>query len=122
MRDKGSIFPTFFIAGFECSTFVWKDGKRKDYVRITGHDRHLKQDYDRVMDLGVGVVREAIRWPMVDLGDGRYDWSSVDAAIEAMEACSVTAIWDWPTSMCFWACRRVTRWRMCCLANIHSKK
>jgi beta-glucosidase/6-phospho-beta-glucosidase/beta-galactosidase len=93
-RSEPSIFPTFFMAGFECSTFIWKDGQRKDYVAITGHDRHLKQDYERVMDLGIGVVREAIRWPMVDLGHGRFDWTSVDVAIEAMHACHLTPIWD----------------------------
>lgn len=89
-----AIFPTFFMAGFECSTFIWKDGKRKDYVAITGHDKHLKQDYQCVMDLGIGVVREAIRWPFVDKGGGIYDWSSVDPAIEAMNACRITPIWD----------------------------
>lgn len=89
-----SIFPTFFMAGFECSTFIWKDGKRKDYINITGHDKHLEDDYGRVMDLGIGVIREAIRWPMVDKGGGRYDWSSVDRAIEAMESCHITPIWD----------------------------
>jgi beta-glucosidase/6-phospho-beta-glucosidase/beta-galactosidase len=95
MKDgKASIFPTFFMAGFECSTFVWKDGERKDYVAITGHDQHLEADYDRVMDLGIGVVREAVRWPMVDQGSVRYDWSTVDHAIEAMEPCHITPIWD----------------------------
>jgi beta-glucosidase/6-phospho-beta-glucosidase/beta-galactosidase len=82
------------MAGFECSTFVWKDGERKDYVECTGHDRHLKQDYERVMDLGIGVVREAIRWPVVDKGNKRYDWSTVDPAIEAMNSCHIIAIWD----------------------------
>ena len=93
-KEDSSIFPTFFMAGFECSTFVWKDGKRKDYVAITGHDQHLEDDYDRVMDLGIGVVREAIRWPMVDKGGGRYDWTSVDRVIEAMDQCHITPIWD----------------------------
>ena len=72
-----SIFPTFFMGGFECSTFVWQDGKRKDLVADTGHDRHMAEDFAAAMSLGIGVVREAIRWPMVDLGGGRYDWSSV---------------------------------------------
>lgn len=94
MGDVAAIFPTFFMAGFECSTFLWKDGKRKDYVRITGHDRHLKKDYDALMDLGVGVVREAVRWPFVDLGEGKFDWKSVDEVIDAMEACHMSAIWD----------------------------
>src|SRR5436190_17293252 len=93
-KQGGTIFPTFFMAGFECSTFIWKDGKRKDYVAITGHDRHLRKDYDQLMDLGIGVVREAVRWPFVDLGEGKFEWKSVDAAIAAMEACQVTAIWD----------------------------
>ncbi|HKH29143.1 MAG TPA: glycosyl transferase family 1, partial [Sphingomicrobium sp.] len=89
-----SIFPTFFMGGFECSTFVWKDRERKDYVEATGHDRHLAADYAAAMDLGVGVVREAIRWPRVDLGGGRYDWSSVKAAQDAATECKITPIWD----------------------------
>jgi beta-glucosidase/6-phospho-beta-glucosidase/beta-galactosidase len=93
-EHRKGIFPTFFMAGFECSTFVWKDGERKDYVAITAHDRHLKNDYRRLEELGIGVVREAIRWPLVDLGDGRYDWSTVDPVLEAAEACHITPIWD----------------------------
>jgi beta-glucosidase/6-phospho-beta-glucosidase/beta-galactosidase len=89
-----TIFPTFFMAGFECSTFVWKDGKRKDYVAETGHDRHLKPDLSAAMDLGIGVVREAVRWPQVDLGHGRYDWSSVKAVQDAATECKITPIWD----------------------------
>jgi len=92
--SSNTIFPTFFMAGFECSTFIWKDGQRKDYTAITGHDRHVKADYEQVMDLGIGVVREAIRWPMVDKGNGRFDWSSVDPAIEAMNSCHILPIWD----------------------------
>ena len=89
-----AIFPTFFMTGFECSTFVWKDRERKDYVAATGHDRHLKRDYASAMDLGIGVVREAIRWSQVDLGNGRYDWSSVKAVQDAATECKITPIWD----------------------------
>lgn len=91
--DRG-IFPTFFMAGFECSTFVWKDGKRRDYVGLTGHDRHLRQDYRRAMELGLGVVREAIRWPMVEKGTGRYHWDEVIPVFEAANEARITAIWD----------------------------
>ncbi|MCC2667939.1 MAG: b-glycosidase [Armatimonadetes bacterium] len=95
-RKQGGegIFPTFFMAGFECSTFVWKDGERKDYVALTGHDRHLEQDYRRLEELGIGTIREGIRWPMVDRGGGKYDWSSVDPFLDAAEACHITPIWD----------------------------
>jgi beta-glucosidase/6-phospho-beta-glucosidase/beta-galactosidase len=91
--DRG-IFPTFFIGGFECSTFVWKDGKRKNYIEITGHDRHMDKDCQSLKELGFGVAREAIPWPFVDLGNGKYDWSHVDRALESMDVCNVTAIWD----------------------------
>jgi beta-glucosidase/6-phospho-beta-glucosidase/beta-galactosidase len=89
-----AIFPGFFMAGFECSTFVWKDGERKDYVKITGHDRHLRDDYHRLMQLGIGVVREAIRWPLVDRGGGRFDFSTVDPLLEVMREFHVAPIWD----------------------------
>jgi beta-glucosidase/6-phospho-beta-glucosidase/beta-galactosidase len=89
-----AIFPTFFMTGFECSTFIWKDGERKDYVVSTGHDRHLRADYEAAMDLGIGVVREAVRWPQVDLGGRRYDWSSVKAVQDAATECNITPIWD----------------------------
>jgi beta-glucosidase/6-phospho-beta-glucosidase/beta-galactosidase len=93
-RSREGLFATFFMAGFECSTFVWKDGQRKDYVAITGHDRHLEEDYKRVMDLGIGVVREAIRWPLVDKGNGQYDWSTVEPVLECLDACHIEPIWD----------------------------
>jgi hypothetical protein len=93
-RATQSIFPTFFLAGFECSTFVWKDGKRKDFIALTGHERHLQKDYGRLMELGIGGVREAIRWPMVDQGNHQYDWSTVDPFIDAMKEFHITPIWD----------------------------
>ena len=89
-----AIFPTFFMTGFECSTFVWKDRERKDYVVSTAHDRYLEADLAAAMDLGIGVVREAIRWPEVDLGGGRYDWSSVKSVQDAATECKITPIWD----------------------------
>jgi beta-glucosidase/6-phospho-beta-glucosidase/beta-galactosidase len=82
------------MVGFECSTFVWKDGERKDYVAVTGHDRHLEHDLSAAMDLGIGVVREAVRWPQVDRGGGHYDWSSVDPVQEVLTKCNMTPIWD----------------------------
>jgi beta-glucosidase/6-phospho-beta-glucosidase/beta-galactosidase len=93
-RQKEGIFPTFFMAGFECSTFIWKDRERKDYVALTGHDRHLQADYRRLMELGIGVAREAVRWPMVDRGGGRYDFSTLEPVLEAAAECHVTPIWD----------------------------
>ena len=91
MPLEDAIFPTFFMGGFECSTFIWKDGQRKDYVAATGHDLHLEADFAAAMDLGIGAVREAIRWPQVDLGRGQYDWSTTKAAQHAATQFSLAA-------------------------------
>jgi beta-glucosidase/6-phospho-beta-glucosidase/beta-galactosidase len=91
---KAGIFSTFFMAGFECSTFIWKDRERKDFVAKTGHDVHLERDYERLRELGIGVAREAIRWPVVDRGEGRYDWATVEPVLDCLEACRVEPIWD----------------------------
>jgi beta-glucosidase/6-phospho-beta-glucosidase/beta-galactosidase len=89
-----SIFPTFFFAGFECSTFVWKDGQRKDYLALTGHDRHLAQDCSRIEELGIGVAREGIPWPFVDKGNGRYDFDDLARVNDALLECRIQPIWD----------------------------
>jgi beta-glucosidase/6-phospho-beta-glucosidase/beta-galactosidase len=98
--DRG-VFPTFFMAGFECSTFIWKDRQRKDYVEITGHHRHLEADYDSLNGLGLGTARESVRWPKVDKGGRNYDWSTVDHVVESLQKHRITPIWDlchygWP--------------------------
>ena len=69
-------------------------GSGRVYIIATGHDRHLKNDLAAAMDLEIGVVREAIRWPLVDLGGGRYDWSSVRSVQDAATECKITPIWD----------------------------
>lgn len=82
------------MTGFECSTFIWQDGRRRDYVALTGHDVQLREDYARVADLGIRVVREAIRWPVADLGRGRYDWSAVHRVLAAAAEHGLTIVWD----------------------------
>lgn len=93
-KNSQSLFPSFFMAGFECSTFEWKDQGRKDYLALTGHDRHFDDDCTKVKEAGMAVVRECIPWPFVDLGGGRYDWSRVDRTIDGLNACNLTPIWD----------------------------
>jgi hypothetical protein len=68
MAKRPGIFPTFFISGFECSTFLWKDKKRRNLVVETQHDRFAMQDYELLRRLGIAVAREGIPWPVVDQG------------------------------------------------------
>jgi beta-glucosidase/6-phospho-beta-glucosidase/beta-galactosidase len=94
MAKRPGLFPTFFLSGFECSTFLWgKDRVRRDLVKETQHDRHAAEDYRILSSLGIAVSREGIPWPMVDWG-GNYDFSAIDPFIEAMNASKIIPIWD----------------------------
>jgi hypothetical protein len=93
MQSKEGIFPTFFLSGFECSTFWWKDVGRRDLVEETRHRQHAEEDYEMLRGLGIGVAREGIPWPAVDKG-GEYDFSHIDAFIAAMRRHKVLPIWD----------------------------
>lgn len=94
MAKKPGIFPTFFISGFECSTFLWKDKRRRNLVAETQHDKCAREDYRVLRDLGIAVAREGIPWTFVDKGGGQYDFSSIDPMIEAMNEAQVVPIWD----------------------------
>jgi beta-glucosidase/6-phospho-beta-glucosidase/beta-galactosidase len=94
VAQRPGIFPTFFLSGFECSTFLWgKDRVRRNLVAETGHDRHAADDYQMLNRLGIAVAREGIPWPMVDKG-GEYDFTILDPFIEAMKAAKIIPIWD----------------------------
>ena len=88
-----SIFPTFFLSGFECSTFDWKDHGRRDLSAETRHLDHAQEDYALLRHLGIGVAREGVPWPMVDKG-GVLDLSLIDPLIKAMRIQQVLPIWD----------------------------
>jgi beta-glucosidase/6-phospho-beta-glucosidase/beta-galactosidase len=99
MAKRPGIFPTFFLSGFECSTFLWKDQGRRDLVAETRHREHAQEDYRILHDLGIAVAREGIPWPMVDKGisgdSGRhYDFSLIDPFIDAMKEFRIAGIWD----------------------------
>jgi beta-glucosidase/6-phospho-beta-glucosidase/beta-galactosidase len=87
------IFPTFFLSGFECSTFIWKDQGRRDLAAETQHREHLDEDYALLRSLGIAVAREGIPWPFIDC-DGACDFSALDPFIEAMAKHQVLPIWD----------------------------
>lgn len=93
MAKRPGIFPTFFISGFECSTFLWKDQGRRNLVAETQHDQCAREDYLQLRDLGIAVSREGILWPMVEK-EGEYDFSLLDPMIEAMNEAKVLPIWD----------------------------
>src|SRR4051812_47240038 len=93
MAKRPGIFPTFFLSGFECSTFLWKDRKRRDLVAETRHRQHALEDYRILQELGIAVAREGIPWPLVDRPSG-YDFRPIAPMIDAMRQTRITPIWD----------------------------
>ena len=91
--QRPGIFPTFFLSGFECSTFLWRDQGRRDLVAETRHREHALEDYQILASLGIAVAREGVPWPQVEKR-GYYDFSLVDPLITAMNAAKVIPIWD----------------------------
>ena len=88
------MFRSFFLAGFEGSTGYNRHGDWFDQVAATGHDRTLDADYRDVAALGIHAARETIRWPLVDQGHGRYDFSTVEPFIAAARRHRLDVIWD----------------------------
>lgn len=88
------MFKSFFIAGFECATGYNAKSEWIDQVSATYHDQHADEDYRRLKEVGIQATREAIRWPLVDRGDGTYDFSSVKPFVEAAHKYGIEVIWD----------------------------
>lgn len=94
MSARQGIFPTFFLSGFECSTFDWKDRGRRDLAAELRHYDHADEDYAMLPPLGIAVAREGIPWPLVDHGNGEYDFSCIDPFLAAQRRHDVLPIWD----------------------------
>jgi hypothetical protein len=88
------VFKSFFHAGFECTTGHNREGEWIDLVEDTRHHHHLDEDYRRLGAVGIAVVRDAIRWPLVDLGRRRYDFVTVRPVVEAAGRRGIEVIWD----------------------------
>ncbi|WP_205480353.1 hypothetical protein [Sphingomonas arenae] len=94
MAAKNGIFPTFFLSGFECSTFDWKDRGRRDMAAELRHYAHADEDYAMLPSLGIAVAREGIPWPLVDKGNGEFDFSCIQPFLAAQRRHGVLPIWD----------------------------
>jgi hypothetical protein len=103
-----TLFDSFLMAGFECSTQLRRDGRRLDLLAATSHDRLAVEDYRRVGRLGLRTVRDGLRWHLIEPGaPGHYDWTSFVPMLRAAEQARVQVIWDllhygWPDGLPFW--------------------
>ena len=98
---RSRLFPSFFMGGFECSTHKLSPTKRLDLVASTRHDRFVVQDYERLLEQGIRVARDGVRWHLIEVRPGEYDFSSLEAMAHAARKTEMTVIWDllhfgWP--------------------------
>ncbi len=66
-----SLFPSFFIGGFECSTHVLRDGKRLDLIAETRRDTFINQDYARLKNVGIATARDGFRGHLIETERGK---------------------------------------------------
>jgi beta-glucosidase/6-phospho-beta-glucosidase/beta-galactosidase len=89
-----TLFDSFFMGGFECSTQRRADGRRLDLIDSTGHFRHVAADYQAMRRHGLRTVRDGVRWHLVETRPGIYDLSSFLPMLEAARSAGVQPIWD----------------------------
>jgi hypothetical protein len=120
-----SLFDSFFMAGFECSTQRRRDGRRLDLLATTGHDRYAPRDYRVVAGMGLRTVRDGLRWHLIEAASpDRYTWSSFLPMLQAARATGVQVIWDlchygWPDNIDFWEPGFVDRFARFAAAAAH---
>ena len=94
MTTRPSLFPTFFLSGFECSSFSWKDAGRRDLSAELQHYEHADEDYAMFGPIGIAVAREGIPWPLVGRAGGSFDFSCLDPFLAAQRRHGILPIWD----------------------------
>ncbi|MDQ0668365.1 beta-glucosidase [Pseudomonas sp. W2I6] len=93
-RGHATLFNSFVMAGYECSSHRRNDGRRLDLLADTGHARWAQRDYRQLAGLNVGCARDGLRWHLIERSPGRYDWSSVLGMLRAARDQQVQVIWD----------------------------
>ena len=73
-------------------------------LATTRHDRFAREDYAALRELGIGSVRDGLRWHLIETAPGRYDWSSFLPMLKAAAATGTQVVWDlchygWPEDL-----------------------
>ena len=91
---RKSIFQSYLMGGFECSTHRNFTGKRVDVIAATRHEEFAEADYERLMSMGMRTARDGIRWHLIEREPFRYDFSSAANQIRAARKMGIEIIWD----------------------------
>jgi len=83
------------MGGFECSSHRNSRGKRLDLIASTRHDEFARQDYQRMMDIGMRTCRDGLRWHLIEREPGNFDFTSLRKQVDAAKATGIEVIWDY---------------------------
>lgn len=109
------LFRSFFQGGFESSTHRRAhDRRRIDMIAASYHDRFAREDYAALQGHGIRTVRDGLRWHLIEIEPGRYDWRSLQAQLAAAQETGTQIVWDvlhygWPDDIDIWRPDFVTR-------------
>ena len=122
VNTESSIFKSFWIGGFECSTHrlprrkAMGDfaGQRLDLIAATRHDEFAAQDYARLQSVGIRTARDGVRWHLIEKSPSRYDFSSLVPMLRAAHETRTQVVWDlfhygWPDGLNIWSAAFVER-------------
>jgi polysaccharide biosynthesis protein PelF len=128
---ESSIFQSFWMGGFECSThrlprrkrLARFAGLRLDLIAATRHDEFALQDYARLRDAGIRTARDGVRWHLIEKTPFRYDFSSLVPMLEAARQTQTQVIWDlhhygWPDGLNIWGAAFVDRFERFARATV----
>lgn len=95
------LFPSFWMAGFDCASQVQRGRGRLDQLAATQHDRFAADDYAMLAPFGIRTVRDGARWHLIERQPGHFDFSPVEPLLRAAERYGLLVIWDichfgWP--------------------------
>jgi beta-glucosidase/6-phospho-beta-glucosidase/beta-galactosidase len=99
-----ALFRSFFMGGFECSTFYRRNGTRLDLVASTKHDLFCREDYVRLKQQGILCAREGLRWHLIEAKPGVHGFASALPMVRSAEDLGIQILWDlchygWPDNL-----------------------
>ncbi|OGX86400.1 amine oxidase [Hymenobacter glacialis] len=87
-------FRSFWWGGYECTDQLNAFGHRVDFLPLTGHLQLINEDYAALHQFQVRTVREGIRWAHIEKTPYQYDFSTVQAMLEAGQRHGIQQVWD----------------------------
>jgi hypothetical protein len=106
--NPSTLFDSFFLGGFECSSHRLRGGRRLDLLAATEHDLRTAEDYRLLAAYGIRSVRDGLRWHLIERNPLRYDFSSFLPMLRASQDTRTQVIWDlmhygWPDGIDIWS-------------------